>query len=633
MDPMTAGPYALLALQSLTLSNFDGIPMPRLNHRPSGEPSTDNNTSGGASNYVAQNIHAAPQHRFVYHTRHNTRNDALFTDYDEPFIPPRDNRHPSGYQTVPPEYLNTIPLYPEQNLYQTQLEYEPYLVGNMPMDQHDSRASRTRSTIPDHERPLPVLQRTVHGQFRNDMPALYPYDDQYDNMAPEIDSPEVSTATLQRDRFELSPAFPLSRPMQLGPNPHAHPNIPTPRYPDAADYLRAQLNIAPGETVNLWSLPDPPEGEKPSHPLPVLIKLAIHGSPRQKLTLQEIYKALEERFVWFRIHRKEQAWKNSIRHNLSLNKVFRNTPRPITEPGKGSYWELDVSGGEGYKRERKRRPKTTKKGRQSTDEDESDSNTYNSDPASPSATGSGTTPAPEDMMIDPQLRGLDASRSAAGGSGSSGAGGRYRSSTSSSRRSPYPPSSSQASTSLPSTSSRSRTQDPQVHTHPLTHTRHSSSESLASLSTASSASGVPPSNPLARPGPQFGQTSFPGPPQPPFGQPSLGMGMGMGTGVGARPVFGQSSFSAPMLSQRAGFPQTRAQTHPAPQMPAMHRGFSSGGAGNSPPVWVSSSSSGGAAASEAGSGSQGSGRVLEHSKSSVFRPGGDDGRARGSDHD
>lgn len=32
-------------------------------------------------------------------------------------------------------------------------------------------------------------------------------------------------------------------------------------------------------------------------------------------------------------------------------------PRPITEPGKGSYWVLDISSGEGYKRERKRRNK------------------------------------------------------------------------------------------------------------------------------------------------------------------------------------------------------------------------------------------------------------------------------------
>ncbi|KAI5995832.1 hypothetical protein F5J12DRAFT_702117, partial [Pisolithus orientalis] len=119
-------------------------------------------------------------------------------------------------------------------------------------------------------------------------------------------------------------------------------------------YLRQQLGIQPHEPVNLWSLSDPPPGEKPNQPYPMLIKLAIYGSPNKQLTLQEIYSELEKRFTWFRERHNERAWKNSIRHNLSLNKVFRPVPRPITDPGKGSYWQLDVSGGEGYKRARKR---------------------------------------------------------------------------------------------------------------------------------------------------------------------------------------------------------------------------------------------------------------------------------------
>lgn len=45
----------------------------------------------------------------------------------------------------------------------------------------------------------------------------------------------------------------------------------------------------------------------------------------------------------------------SVRHNLSLNQVFRNVHRPITERGKGNYWEIDPTKGEGYKRDRKRR--------------------------------------------------------------------------------------------------------------------------------------------------------------------------------------------------------------------------------------------------------------------------------------
>ncbi|KIK98021.1 hypothetical protein PAXRUDRAFT_135062, partial [Paxillus rubicundulus Ve08.2h10] len=142
-------------------------------------------------------------------------------------------------------------------------------------------------------------------------------------------------------------------------------------YPDAGPYLRQQLGLASHEPVGLSTLPDPPYGEKPATPLPMLIKLAIYGSPSKQLTLQEIYNELENRFQWFREHRHERAWKNSIRHNLSLNKVFRHVPRPITEPGKGSYWQLDVSGGEGYKRTRKRRPKNSRLD-EDEDEDEDD---------------------------------------------------------------------------------------------------------------------------------------------------------------------------------------------------------------------------------------------------------------------
>ncbi|KAJ7284479.1 hypothetical protein C8J57DRAFT_995442, partial [Mycena rebaudengoi] len=118
------------------------------------------------------------------------------------------------------------------------------------------------------------------------------------------------------------------------------------------DHLRQQLNLAPGQPVSLWSFPNPPNGEQPS-PLPLLIKLAIHGSQTGKLTLQEIYAELSHRFAWFQEH-PNGPWKNSIRHNLSLNKVFKRIPRPVTERGKGCYWALDLSGGEGYKRPRKR---------------------------------------------------------------------------------------------------------------------------------------------------------------------------------------------------------------------------------------------------------------------------------------
>ncbi|KAG2133192.1 uncharacterized protein EDB93DRAFT_1093419, partial [Suillus bovinus] len=136
-------------------------------------------------------------------------------------------------------------------------------------------------------------------------------------------------------------------------------------------YLRETLRIPLYKEVNLWALPDPPKGEKPNQPYPILIKLAIYGSPNKQLTLQEIYTALEDRFEWFDDRRNEKAWKNSIRHNLSLNKVFKHAPRDITETGKGKYWQLDCSGGEGYKRPRKRRSKSARAALEQGDDDNS----------------------------------------------------------------------------------------------------------------------------------------------------------------------------------------------------------------------------------------------------------------------
>nr|ODN97854.1 hypothetical protein L204_03279 [Cryptococcus depauperatus CBS 7855] len=71
------------------------------------------------------------------------------------------------------------------------------------------------------------------------------------------------------------------------------------------------------------------------------IRLVIAASPRKMLTLAQIYQAIEERWPW---HKSAgNTWKNSIRHNLSLNDCFVNAERPNHEggSGKGGYWTVN----------------------------------------------------------------------------------------------------------------------------------------------------------------------------------------------------------------------------------------------------------------------------------------------------
>ncbi|CAF0729326.1 unnamed protein product [Brachionus calyciflorus] len=82
---------------------------------------------------------------------------------------------------------------------------------------------------------------------------------------------------------------------------------------------------------------------KPPYSYSQLIILSMKESKQSKMTLQMIYDWIIGNFSYFK--KADPTWqvtfKNSIRHNLSLNKCFRKIARQKDEPGKGGFWTLD----------------------------------------------------------------------------------------------------------------------------------------------------------------------------------------------------------------------------------------------------------------------------------------------------
>ncbi|CAF90529.1 unnamed protein product, partial [Tetraodon nigroviridis] len=79
--------------------------------------------------------------------------------------------------------------------------------------------------------------------------------------------------------------------------------------------------------------------DKPNQSYIALISKAILASEQKKLLLCDIYQWIMDHFPYFKS--KDKNWRNSVRHNLSLNDCFIKAGR--SDNGKGHFWAIHPS--------------------------------------------------------------------------------------------------------------------------------------------------------------------------------------------------------------------------------------------------------------------------------------------------
>ncbi|XP_059487227.1 forkhead box protein E3 [Neocloeon triangulifer] len=216
-----------------------------------------------------------------------------------------------------------------------------------------------------------------------------------------VPPPTLPTATLEQYRLQLynyalAERLRYTHPALLSAAAAAHHPVAYPGGPlQAAVAAAAAAGMRAHEFPGLYAYGkfDPrlyrsPEEPKPQHSYIGLIAMAILSSPDKKLVLSDIYQYILDNYPYFRT--RGPGWRNSIRHNLSLNDCFIKAGRSAN--GKGHYWAIHPANVDDFTKGDFRRRKAQRKVRKhmglAVDEEDSPS------PPPPSSPPGATSCAP-----------------------------------------------------------------------------------------------------------------------------------------------------------------------------------------------------------------------------------------------
>lgn len=157
------------------------------------------------------------------------------------------------------------------------------------------------------------------------------------------DAPTVTAAALDHYRLQLY-NYAVAERLRLYP-----PAVP-PCYGPYGPRLALSMSLLQQRALQ-------PEEPKPQHSYIGLIAMAILSSPECKLVLSDIYQHILDNYPYFRS--RGPGWRNSIRHNLSLNDCFVKAGRSAN--GKGHYWAVHPANVDDFRKGDFRRRKAQRK--------------------------------------------------------------------------------------------------------------------------------------------------------------------------------------------------------------------------------------------------------------------------------